>query len=98
MKYAVRIESASFPGRKCYLYRNSKGRIDRHLNRASLWNSRVSAIMAIERYRREIKKGFVHNSQNLDGRIRFAEIIVKDEIENNSFIIFENYNDTTASV
>ena len=98
MKYAVRIESASFPGRKCYLYRNRKGLIDRHLNRASLWDSRASAIMAIELYRREIKKGNVSNFQNLDSRIRFAEIITRDEIDNNRLVIFENYNDGAMSV
>tara|TARA_Y100000592_G_C5252883_1_gene213677 strand:+ start:71 stop:367 length:297 start_codon:yes stop_codon:yes gene_type:complete len=98
MKYAVRIESASYPGRKCYLYRNRKGRIDRHLNRASLWNSRASAIMAIELYRREIKKGNITNSQNLDTRVRYAEIVTKEEIDNPRTVIFENYSRGEAGV
>ena len=96
MKYAIRIESASFPGRKCYLYKNARGFIDRHLNRASLWNSRASAIMAIELYRREIKNGTVSNESDLDHRVRFAEIVLKDEIEGGSLVIFENYHEKTA--
>ena len=98
MKYVVRIESASFPGHKCYLYQNRVGQIDRHLSRASLWKSRASAIMAVELYRRDIKSGFVKNSQNLDERIRFAEIITKNQIENDDSIIFEDFNRALFSV
>jgi len=98
VRYAVRIESVSFPGKKCYLYRNQKGFIDRHLHRASLWSSRDSAILAVELYRKAIKKGLVKNTRNLDERIRLAEIVTESQIENDTSIIFEDFNSKNFNV
>ena len=88
MGWIVRIKSSSFPGKSCYLYRDSRGNIRRHLNIAHLFETRAAAIMAIELLRRDIKMKIVENAGNLDMRLRYAEVVQHEQVEGESMIFF----------
>ncbi len=75
MAFVVRIKSATYPGKYCYLYEHPKNGMGRHTNFASLFTSRASAIMAIELVRIDIKNNVVNGANNLDERLRYAEVV-----------------------
>jgi hypothetical protein len=96
MSWIVRIKSVTFPGKHCYLCKTSKGEIRRHMNIASIFNSRASAIMAIELLRRDIKLNVINGAGNLDSRLRFAEVIRHTNRAKESMVYFDQSSRNNA--
>ena len=89
MSFIVRIKSATYQGKHCYLYEHPKHGMGRHTNFASLFTSRASAIIAIEKMRIAIRDNLINGANNLDERLRYAEVIPHASCVDTKTVFFE---------
>ena len=89
MSFIVRIKSATYQGKHCYLYEHPKHGMGRHTNFASLFGSRASAIRAIELMRIDIMNNVINGDNNLDERLRYAEVIHHANCIDRKTVFFE---------
>ena len=85
----VQIESETYPGEFCYLMEIAPNVWTRHLNIASSFRNRASAIMAIEMTRLQIMKDETSSKRTLSfsDRLRFANILSVDEVDDDICIV-----------
>ena len=81
----VQIESESYPDRNCYLQWD--GEIwARHTNIASSFENRVSAILTVEKLRRDLTRLGSESVSGFVSRLRHAKFIPVSEVDDDIYI------------